>query len=95
MFSFFHRKQSNNPAELDDVYDMTSPIPAAIVVTCSIVEGKLDHSQLCTRLAHRALKAGDLRNCNDFLCEARTTAEEAVALMLSADVLHKEILIEE
>lgn len=90
--SFFERKQATETVELDDVYDLANPIPSAIVVTFSIVESKLDASQHCARQAHDALKAGDLQKWNGFLCLAKKSAEQAVALMESADLLHEEIL---
>lgn len=91
MFSFFERQptaQTFEPAS----YDMSDPLPAAIAVTADIVERKLDKSRGWTRKARTALKTGDLRKYNGFLVLARKTAEEAIALMESADLLHEEIL---
>lgn len=91
MFSFFERKppaQTFEPAS----YDMSEPIPAAIAVTATIIEYKLDKIRDRTRKARAALMAGDLRKHNDFLFLARKTAAEAIALMESADLLHEEIL---
>jgi phage shock protein A len=91
MFSFFERKppaQTFEPAS----YDMAEPIPAAIAVTADIIERKLDKSRSWTRKARTALKTGDLHKYAGFLVLARKTAEEAVALMESADLLHEEIL---
>jgi hypothetical protein len=90
--SFFERKQATETVELDDVYDLANPIPSAIVVTFSIVESKLDASQHWARQAHDALKAGDLQKWNGFLCLAKKSAEQAVALMESAGLLHEETL---
>ena len=93
--SFFERKQPAETVDLDDVYDLANPIPSAIAVTFSIVESKLDASQHWTRQARDALKAGHLQKWNGFLCLAKKSAAEAVALMESADLLHEEILNEQ
>ena len=90
--SSFERKQAIETVELDDVYDLANPIPSAIVVIFSIVESKLDASQHWVRQAHDALKAGHLQKWNGFLCLAKKSAEQAVALMESADLLHEETL---
>lgn len=91
MFSFFDRKP---PAETFEPasYDMSEPIPAAIAVTADIIERKLDKSRDWTRAARTALKAGDLDKYIGLLVIARKTAEEAIALMESADLLREEIL---
>jgi hypothetical protein len=91
MFSFFERKPSAQTFEPAS-YDMSEPIPAAIAVTASIIERKLDKSRDWTRQARTALKTGDLRKYTGFLVLARKTADEAIALMESADLLHEEIL---
>jgi hypothetical protein len=91
MFSFFQRKLTAQTFEPGS-YDMSAPIPAAIAVTASIIERKLDSCRDWSNEARRALIAGDLRKHNGFLVLARKTAEEAIALMESADLLHEEIL---
>ena len=92
MFSFFERKQTAEPVELDDVYDLANPLPSAILVTASIIEDKLDESVYWTRQARDALKAGHLQAVNGFLSVAKQVGEEAVALMESATLLHEENL---
>jgi len=91
MFSFFERKQ---PAETfePDVCDLSEPIPSAIVVTASIIDSKLDACRDWNHKARIALKAGDLHKHNGFLCLAKKSAEQAIALMESADLLREEIL---
>lgn len=91
MFSFFERKPQGQTFEPVS-YDMSEPIPAAIAVTAAIIERKLDQSRGWTRKARTALKTGDLRKYTGFLVIARKTADEAIALMESADLLHEEIL---
>ncbi|MCC7250442.1 hypothetical protein [Hyphomicrobium sp.] len=91
MFSFFDRKppaQTFEPAS----YDMSEPIPAAIAATATIIERKLDKSRSWTRKARAALKSGDLHRYSGLLVIAKAEAEEAVALIESADLLREEIL---
>lgn len=91
MFSFFERKP---PAETFEPasYDMSEPIPAAIAVTATIIERKLDKSRSWTRKARTALKTGDIHRYISALVIAKAELEEVAALMESADLLREEIL---
>jgi hypothetical protein len=54
MFSFFDRKPTGQTFEPVS-YDMSEPIPAAIAVTASIIERKLDKSRGWAREARTAI----------------------------------------
>jgi len=91
MFSFFERKPAAEPSKIV-AHDMSEPIPAAIAVMAAIIERKLDKSCDWARKARASLKHGDLQQHMGFLALAKAEADEAAALIESADLLHEEIL---
>lgn len=91
MFPFFQRKPSTN-TDQTATPNPFDPLPHAILATALIAEHKLDSSLGWSKKAHEALMAGDLHKHNSLLVLAMNTAQEAIALMESADLLHEEIL---
>src|SRR5690606_4777684 len=91
MFSVFERKPAGDKFQTG-AYDLAAPLPRAIAVTADLIDRKRDRSRHWASEARDALNTGDLGKYMGFLVLARKTAEEAAALMESADLLHEEIL---